>query len=154
MEFKYNDGGRAASGYKGHTSDCVCRSIAIILEKPYQEVYDDLNNLSKNSKKKKVKNSNSRTGVHREIYKKYLISQGMKWTPTMLIGKGCKVHLRANELPSGRLVVRVSKHLTAVIDGVINDTFNPSREVHVTGMENGIPFARIEGRCVYGYFSF
>ena len=29
------------------------------------------------------------------------------------------VHLRADELPPGRLVVSVSKHLTAVIVGVI-----------------------------------
>ena len=49
-------------------------------------------------------------------------SLGWKWTPTMQIGSGCTVHLRADELPSGGLVVSVSKHLTAVIDGVIHDT--------------------------------
>ncbi len=37
----------------------------------------------------------------------------------MQIGSGCTVHLRADELPSGRLVVSVSRHLTAVIDCVI-----------------------------------
>jgi hypothetical protein len=44
----------------------------------------------------------------------------------MQIGSGCTVHLRADELPSGRLVVSVSKHLTAVIDGVIHDAHDPS----------------------------
>lgn len=56
----------------------------------------------------------------------------------MLIGQGCRVHLRQGELPHGRLVVSVSKHLTAVIDGVIYDTHDPSRG----GM-----------RCVYGYYA-
>ena len=37
----------------------------------------------------------------------------------MHIGSGCKVHLRDGELPSGRLVVSVSKHMVAVVDGVI-----------------------------------
>lgn len=62
---------------------------------------------------------------------------GWKWVPTMQIGQGCKVHLDPNELPSGRLIVSVSKHLTAVLDGVIHDTYDPSRD---------------GSRCVYGYF--
>jgi hypothetical protein len=56
----------------------------------------------------------------------------------MGIGTGCKVHLRDGELPMGRLIVKVSKHVVAVIDGVINDTHDPSR--------NGT-------RCVYGYYT-
>ena len=55
----------------------------------------------------------------------------------MQIGSGCTVHLRGDELPSGRLVVSVSKHLTAVIYGVIHDTHDCSRG---------------ETRCVYGYW--
>ena len=55
----------------------------------------------------------------------------------MFIGQGCKVHLRADELPKGRLVVALSKHIVAIIDGVIHDTGDPSR--------GGT-------RCVYGYF--
>ena len=47
------------------------------------------------------------------------------------------VHLRREELPRGRLVVRLSRHLTAVIDGVIHDIYNPDRR---------------GTRCVYGYF--
>jgi hypothetical protein len=34
------------------------------------------------------------------------------------IGGGCTVHLRDGELPRGRLIVSVSKHVLAVIDGV------------------------------------
>jgi hypothetical protein len=62
---------------------------------------------------------------------------GWTWVPTMKIGSGCKVHLKKEELPSGSLVVSVSKHLAAVIDGVIHDNHDPAR--------NGT-------RCVYGYW--
>jgi len=56
----------------------------------------------------------------------------------MFVGQGCKVHLRAGELPKGRLIVAVSKHLVAVVDGVVHDNHDPSR--------NG-------KRCVYGYWT-
>jgi hypothetical protein len=48
------------------------------------------------------------------------------------------MHLRVGEVPEGRLIVRLSHHLTAVLDGVIRDTHDPSRA---------------GTRCVYGYFS-
>lgn len=139
MEFIYNDGGRAAAGYKGKTGDCVCRSIAIATGKPYQEVYDALNELGKLERtgKRKRGKSSSRTGVYKQTIRKYMKSIGWEWTPTMKFGQGCKVHLRADELPKGRLVVNVSRHTTAVIDGIVHDTHDPSR--------NGT-------RCVYGYY--
>jgi hypothetical protein len=40
----------------------------------------------------------------------------------MFINQGCKTHLAENELPSGKLIVQIAKHLTTVIDGMINDT--------------------------------
>jgi hypothetical protein len=141
MKYKYDDGGREAAGFEGFANDCVVRAIAIAAEKPYREVYDALNGLAKSERvgKHKSKKSSSRNGVFRTTYEKYLLSLGFKWNPTMSVGSGCKVHLRETEIPqTGRLVVAVSKHLTAVIDGVIHDTHNPDR--------NG-------WRCVYGYYS-
>ena len=38
MDFKYNDGGRAESAYKGSARDCVTRAIAIVTGKTYTEV--------------------------------------------------------------------------------------------------------------------
>jgi hypothetical protein len=133
MKFVYNDGGRAAAGYKGSTGDCVVRAIAIASGRPYQEVYDALNHAAKHQRPPRGHHlprhlkSSSRTGVYRKVYEPYLLSLGFKWTPTMKIGQGCKVHLLKEELPSGTLVVAVSKHLVAVIDGVIHDTANPQR---------------------------
>lgn len=140
MKFVFHDGGRAAAGYKGSTGDCVTRSIAIATGKPYQEVYDALNRLAamERMSRRKRKRSSSRTGVFRRTYQRYLESLGWRWTSTMKIGSGCQVHLLASELPPGPLIVRVSHHLTAVIDGAIYDTHDCSR--------GGT-------RCVYGYFS-
>jgi hypothetical protein len=61
----------------------------------------------------------------------------LEWVPTMAIGSGCQHHLRADQLPGGRLVVCLSGRLTAVVDGVVHDTQDPSRW---------------GTRCVYGYF--
>ncbi len=140
MEFIFHDGGRGAAGYKGKTGDCVTRSIAIATGKPYQEVYDSLNRLAQAERisKRKKRRSSSRTGVYRQTYQRYLESLGWRWTSTMSIGSGCRVHLRASELPPGPLIVKVSRHLTAVIDGAVYDTHNCSRS---------------GTRCVYGYFS-
>ena len=135
----YHDGGRAEAGFKGNTGDCVTRAIAIATGKPYLEVYNAINELSKNERtgKRKRGRSSARTGVYKQTYKKYLEQLGWKWIPTMFVGQGCKVHLCTEELPKGKLIVSLSKHLTAVINGVIYDTHNP---------------ARGGTRCVYGYF--
>ena len=132
------DGGRAAAGYKGDTGDCVTRSIAIATGKPYQQVYDALNAVRDGMRQtKRVRGSKARNGVHRVIYDRYLKALGWNFVPTMGIGTGCKVHLRTDELPSGRIICRLSRHMCAVIDGVIHDSFDPSRD---------------GTRCVYGYY--
>jgi len=81
--------------------------------------------------------SDASAGVKRQLYKDYLKSFGWTWTATMGIGTGCTVHLADGELPMGTLIVSVSRHLVAVIDGVIQDTHDCSR--------GGT-------RCVYGYW--
>lgn len=139
MAFTYNDGGRSSAGFKGTTGDCVTRAIAIATERPYAEVYSLVNkhaSKERGSAKRRGKSS-ARTGVYKPTIRRVMESLGWAWVPTMTIGSGCKVHLRAEELPKGRLVVSVSKHSVAVIDGVIHDIFDPSRD---------------GARCVYGYF--
>jgi hypothetical protein len=135
----YNDGGRKAAGYKGEAGDCVVRAIAIATGKSYEEVYDALNApCNAAGPTRRGRKSSARTGIRRAIYDKYLASLGWNWTPTMKVGQGCNVHLRADELPAGRLIVSVSKHLVAVVDAVIHDTSDCSR--------GGT-------RCVYGYLA-
>ena len=137
--FQFDDGGRLEAGYKGKAGDCVVRAIAIATGGSYQQIYEMVNGAAvyERTGKRKRGKSNARTGVYRTSIRRVMKSLGWVWTPTMQIGSGCTVHLRADELPAGRLVVSVSKHLTAVIDGVIHDTRDCSRR---------------GTRCVYGYW--
>ena len=128
IEFNYNDGGRASAGFKGTTRDCVVRAIAIATELPYRKVYKDISMLNGDT---------PRNGVRIKAVRKYMDILGWTWIPKMTIGSGCTTHLSADELPKGRIICNVSRHLSAVIDGVINDTFDCSRGGN---------------RCVYGYW--
>lgn len=170
MKYIYNDGGRKAEGFTGTAGDCVTRSISIAASLPYHEVYDALaaGNAGERKTKRGGRSSGTRSaanGIHtkRQWFKDYMRSLGFSWVSCMGIGTGCKVHLHGNELPVGSLVVAVSKHYTAVIDGVINDTFDPRREAHLVESDNGQPLkpgqwrnsngiCSIQRRCVYGYW--
>jgi hypothetical protein len=130
MKFVYDDGGRSKYFKASNVSDCAIRAISIATQKDYKEVYNALKELNGGQ--------SCRDGTPKKVDKKYMMSLGWKWTPCMTIGSGCKVHLAEEELPKGRLVVSVSGHLVAVIDGVIHDTYDCSRE---------------GSRCVYGYWT-
>ena len=135
----YDDGGRREAGFSSSTGDCVCRAIAIATGLAYKTVYDDLAEMSASERrtKRRKRQSHPRTGVRRGVYQRYLFHMGWKWQPTMQVGQGCKVHLRSQELPAGRLIVALSKHLTCMVDGVVHDTYDCSRD---------------GTRCVYGYY--
>ena len=157
-EFKHNDGGRSKY-FKGDTGDCVARSIAIASGRDYKEIYDRLaqgNASQRRSKRDKRKRSRSaRNGIttKRKWFKDYMRELGFEWVSCMGVGTGCTVHLHADELPNGRLVCSLTGHYTAVIDGVINDTFNPRRGAKVS-VKDGIEYTKKEVRCVYGYWIF
>lgn len=160
MKVIFNDGGRKAAGYEGSAGDCVCRSIAIVAQLPYQQVYDALSEVNaitpQSKRRRRGKHLGRRTAAHGIFtqsvhFKRYMQSLGFVWKATMGIGTGCKVHLAKGELPMGRLIVKVSRHYTAVIDGVIHDTHNPQRAdswiIHPGGART-----KVGGRCVYGYW--
>ena len=139
--YVYDDGGRKAAGFKGGAGDCAARAIAIATGLPYRQVYDGLNAIAKTERfrgKRKGKSSNARTGVYVETVHKYLVGElGWRWTPYMHIGSGCTKHVRQDELPTGRMVLNLSRHFAAVIDGTLHDTYDCSRE---------------GTRCVYGWW--
>lgn len=131
MQFVYNDGGRAKAGFKGKTGDCVIRAICIATGADYGDLYREV-------RKRMGTGHSPRAGVPKPLIKKIMAERGWKWTPCMGIGTGTKVHLDPGELPSGPLVVSCSRHLVAVIDGVVHDTYDCTRE---------------NKRAVYGYWS-
>ena len=131
MRFSYNDGGRAKYFSASKVGDCVTRAIAIATDTDYKDVYNKITD---------IVGYTPRNGVRKTDTKKVMKAFGGVWHACMTIGSGCKVHLADNEIPMrGRIVCSVSKHVCAVIDGVINDTYDASRD---------------GGRCVYGYWTF
>jgi hypothetical protein len=139
LPWAYDDGGRLRAGFAGEAGDCVTRAIAIATGTPYREVYDGINELAHTWSLDGLRVAGTaRTGIDPHVYRIYIRERhGWAWIPTMGIGTGCRVHLRRGELPGGRLIARVSKHLCAVVDGTVRDTYDPARD---------------GTRCVYGYW--
>lgn len=152
--WKFDDGGRKAAGYAGKTGDCVFRAIAIATGTPYPEVARMVameamherprSRLAKTGRHRgffvRKQRSSMKTGVHKATIDRIMQRwfPTWKWTATMTIGSGCKVHVKASELPKGRIMLSLSKHVAAMVDGVVHDTHDPSRS---------------GTRCVYGYWS-
>jgi hypothetical protein len=145
-----DDGGRKASrstlgaGRKDNVGDCVTRAIAIATGKPYGEVHDALTvakvryiyaggegkdaGWTKHYKRRGgVRAFDPDHGCADGAYGPYLGSLGWRYTDT----KGRRLHLRADQLPGGRLIVEIRRHIVAVIDGVIHDTHDCGREGRV-----------------------
>jgi hypothetical protein len=141
-----DDGGRSKSGIargnkRDGVGDCVARAIAIATQRLYREVHDTLTAATVRyvaaasdgwarwaKRRGGVRVFHADHGVVDEVYGPYLEDLGWRFTSTKGLPRGRGVHLRADELPRGRLIVRLPRHLTAVIDGVIHDTNDCSEE--------------------------
>jgi hypothetical protein len=135
----YNDGGRAAAGRRGDARDCAARAISIATGIGYNQAYALINEIAKTERgsRRRGGRSSARNGVHGATMRRIMDALGWQWTPTMKIGEGCRVHLSADELPAGRIIVSLSRHYAAVIEGELHDTHDCSRD---------------GTRCVYGYW--
>ena len=130
LQFNYNDGGRSIYFRGKRVGDCCVRAAAIASGRDYMEVYKMAQNLSGES---------PRNGMKTKDCKALMEALGGVWEPFMKIGSGCKVHMRPGEVPTGRVVCRLSGHMVAVIDGVVNDTYEDDR---------------CGTRCIYGVWRF
>jgi hypothetical protein len=124
-----DDGGRPDR--EGGNGACVPTAIAIATKKPYGKVLAALRAATRQYVKRYPRSNASRWirrsrngrgldpeyGCYDQIYHRYLQSLGWQYTST----EGQKVRLRADELPPGRLIVRVHRHLCAVINGVVRE---------------------------------
>lgn len=131
LGYAYDDGGREAAGYKGDTSDCVCRAIAIATGRPYAEVYAELReygwrgdgkyNLNRASKwptKRKPRKGNRR--LYRAIESKIIGSDYVG----LAIANGRRAKFYDGELFPARCVVKMACHLAAVVNGKVRDTWD------------------------------
>ena len=121
----YNDGGRAAAGFKGRCGDCGVRAMAIALDLPYKAVYRELAQANKDAGGKR----SARDGMMKDVYAKVLTRHGWVWKSAPKFD-GRKA--RYSDLPPGRHIARMARHFAAVIDGVLHDSWD-SRHKMVYG---------------------
>jgi hypothetical protein len=120
--YQYNDGGRSQSGRKGNAGDCVCRAIAIAMNRDYDEVYRELADANKAAGYKK----SARNGIMRKVYEAYLNQHGWVWHSAPKFD-GRKA--RHSDMPDGVVIVRMARHIACVIDGVVHDTWDSRRKM-------------------------
>lgn len=79
----------------------------------------------------------ARKGLPKAVLFEVMKRFGFEWTALCSPGSKERKHLSASELPNGRIICRVTRHVVAVIDGVIYDNHDPQRD---------------ESRMVYGFW--
>ncbi|GAB5407009.1 MAG: DUF2786 domain-containing protein [Aureliella sp.] len=128
MDFIWNDGGRATSGFVGSAGDCVPRSIAIGSGLAYRDVYDAIGKRTAKS---------PRGGVETTAAEAYLDDLG--WTAHSVDRYGFDAGLLAlGRIPKGIVIVdlvrrdRKGGHYCCLVDHVVHDTWNP--------MDDGVYF--------------
>ena len=109
--FKYYN----ANPYGNNISDCVIRSLSVLTNRNWHDVYNELSDLA---------NKQGLLFSNVEFVEDYLDN---KYDRECHYSK--KVGEFAYEFPKGKYAVTMNNHITAIIDGVIVDTFNPSERI-------------------------
>ena len=133
IDFQYDDGGRAAAGYRGKTGDCVVRAIAICAGQDYRTVYLTMAEHMK-------RNGYAASGNAYAIRERNRKAPRRKGQLTARRVQDCvlefygfqKVRLPAGARPTfteahrryGDCIVGTTKHAAAVVDGALRDIFD------------------------------
>ena len=111
MIYRYHN----ANPHKRRIDDCVLRAMSILTNKSWNEVYNELSNLA------------SYDGLmidSVEFVEKYLDSKYLR-----SCHDSKTVEEFAKEFPKGKYAITMNGHITALIDGIIYDTFDPSKRI-------------------------
>ena len=120
--YNYNDGGKKEAGFKSD-QDCGIRAVAIACELSYNEARSILKQAAKNGK---MGSRQISKGIYKEDMSFALRGLGWTWMPAPKL-EGRKA--RYKDLPKGRVIARMAKHYSAVIDGEIHDTWDCSEKM-------------------------
>lgn len=106
---------------KRETGDCVVRSISVVTDKDWDDVYLDL--LLKGFQMKEMPSQNNVWGayLHDLGFTRHIIPDTCPECYT--------INDFAKDHPQGRYVVGTGTHATAIIDGIIYDTWNCGEEI-------------------------
>jgi len=104
-----------ANPYYRHIDDCVIRSLSVLMNRSWRSVYDELTELAGD------------IGLmfdRVEFVEDYLDDRYKRTCHySKTIGEFAK------EFPNGRYAVTTNGHITAIIDGEIIDTYDPSEKI-------------------------
>ena len=117
MAYIFNDGGRAAAGFKGTAGDCAARAMAIALGIDYKAAYQELAQANKDMGFPK----SVRNGIMKNTYDMVLARHGWVWHSAPKFD-GRKA--RCSDMPAGSVIARQARHFVAVIEGEANDMFD------------------------------
>lgn len=135
MPYIYNDGGRSRYFKAKGVGDCVCRAITIASGKDYKEVYKALSKATGKSAREGQRTNTAK-------FKRFMTGMGFVWVACAKPGETGAIHLFRSDLPDGRLVCSAAGHYVAVVNGVVNDTWD--------SRYNSFD----EPRRVYGYWKY
>lgn len=114
MKYNYNDGGRRASHNSGGVSDCVTRALSIVSHCGYDIAKAYLAPLM----------TPEGVDVFAPDFAKLMDAAGLVYVPTL------PRTFRVSQLPEvGNYIAHTSRHVSAVVDGVIQDTFDTRDEL-------------------------
>ena len=116
--FQYTDGGRSKYYSEQHIGDCTIRAIAIATDRDYKKVVNEFFDRCKDY------------GCFADwglFFERYMESVGWEKVSSPKF-KGRKA--KAKDLPKeGRYLMRQSRHLSALVDGVIHDIWDTSNKM-------------------------
>lgn len=129
IEYRYDDGGRAAAGFKGHTGDCVVRAIAILTGVPYADIYRRVAaamrhggySASGNGYRQKPRRGLRPRMSARRIQNLVKTSYGLR---RVNLGCGPRPTYTEAWLLHGDCLVGTARHISAIIDETLRDTFD------------------------------
>ena len=131
--YRYDDGGRAAAGYRGKTGDCVVRAIAICACEDYRAVYRTMaGHMKANGYAASANAYATREGKRKAPRRRGQLSAPRVQDRVLEAYGFRKVRLPAGERPTyteahhryGDCIVGTTKHVAAIVGGALRDTFD------------------------------
>ena len=131
IDYRYDDGGREAAGYRGRTGDCVVRAVVICTGEDYRAVYLTMAERMKSNSYAASGNAYATRERNRKApHRKGQITARRVQDRVLEVYGFRKVRLPAGARPTfteahrryGDCIVGTTKHVAAVVDGVLRDT--------------------------------
>ena len=117
LKYEYDDGGRAAAGYKGYAGDCVCRALTILEAGDYRANYREL----AAGEAAAGHARSARNGISIKVYPKVFAAHGLV---KVKLPPGPKPTYAEAHRRYGDCIVTTARHVACLKGGALRDTFD------------------------------